>query len=529
MNAPLVPSLTTTDRLSTGGAAELGRRSLFGLGLAAGSAAFLAACGGTSTASVGAGAAAGGTLKFGWALVTSWDPVTSSAGWDVHALSLVYTGLTKLDEKANAVPALASAWKYNADGTQVTFTLRPGLTFSDGTVLDATAVKKSLERGRDYEKSLVAAQLTNFKAITAPDATTVVIDLKVTDYQVPNLLAGKTGHVVSPAAFTANAAGLALKPVGHGPFTLDSYVPQASAKLTKFAKYWDAGNILLDKFELYPAPEAATAVAALQSGRLDVAQIPGSQVDAAKAAGLEVQIDPSLVVSVLDVNITKAPFTDPKVALALKYAVDRKAIVATQTFGHATVNYQPFPEGYVGHAAGLDDAYAYDPAKAKALLAEAGHPDGVDVTLTTTAPQGQAEQLQAQLAQSGFRVKLETIPAAQATQIMYIQHDRPLAEDQFAGRESPVQAFQVLFGQQGLMNPGRQTPPELTAAIAKVVGTALDSPDYPVALQAATKLAVETQPNVFINSVPRILARRKNVTPVGAYLMAQRFEGVKVS
>ena len=122
-----------------------GRRGFLALGVTAGSAALLAACGGSeSAASVDAGGGQGtGTLRFGWALVTSWDPVFSSAGWDVHALSLVYTGLTKLDEKANAVPALARSWKYNDDGTQVTFALRPGLAFSDGTALDATAVKKS--------------------------------------------------------------------------------------------------------------------------------------------------------------------------------------------------------------------------------------------------------------------------------------------------------------------------------------------------------------------------------------------------
>jgi ABC-type transport system substrate-binding protein len=282
-------------------------------------------------------------------------------------------------------------------------------------------------------------------------------------------------------------------------------------------------------FELYPAPEPATAGAAIQSGRLDVAQISGGQVEAAKAAGLEVQINPSLVVTVLDVNVTKAPFTDPKVVLALKHAIDRKAIVDTQSFGHATVNYQPFPEGYVGHSPELANLYPFDPAKAKALLAEAGHPNGVELALTTTAAEGLPEQLQSQLARSGFTVKIETIPPAQATQIMYIQHDRALAVDGFAGRESPVQAFQVLFGEEGLMNPGRKSTPEIEAAIAEVVATPLDSPDYATTLQAATALAVRAQPNVFISSTPRILARRKNVTPVGSYLMAQRFEGVRVS
>lgn len=511
----------------------LGRRGFIGLGLATGSAAVLAACGDDTPSDAVAGGGGegkeGGTLKFGWALVTSWDPVTSSAGWDVHALSLVYTGLTKLDEKANAVPALAESWEYNADGTELTFTLRPNLTFSDGTTLDATAVKKSLERGRDQKDSLIAPQLINFKEISAPDATTVVITLGVTDYQVPNLLAGKTGHVVSPAAFEKDPVALALKPVGHGPFQLTEYVPQSSAKLTRFTGFWDAANIHLDAFELYPAPEAATVVAAIQSGQYDVATIPGSQVEAAKASGLEVQINPSLVVSVLDVNIDKEPFTDPQVALALKFAVDRQAIVDTVAFGHATVNYQPFPEGYVGFSPEVGEIYAFDPVKAKSLLAEAGYADGIDITLSTTAAEGLPELLQSQLAESGFRVKIETIPAAQATQIIYVNHEKALFTDSFAGRESPVQAFQVLFGEQGLMNPGRQTAPEVKEALAKVVGTPLDSPDYPAALQAATKTAVEHQPNVFISSTPRILARRKNVTAVAPYLTAQRFEGVRVN
>lgn len=432
---------------------RLSRRGFLGLGAAAGSSILLAACGSTdpgeAAASSGSSASSGGkptgTLKWGWSTVTSWDPVTSSAGWDVHALSLVYAALTKLDEKGTAVPALASSWKYAADGTSITFTLRDGLRFSDGAPVDAAAVKTSLERGRDYDKSLVAAQLANITDITAPDARTVVLKLATADYQVPNLLAGKTGMIVSPAAIAKDAAALATKPVGAGPFTLVSYVPNASAKLTRYDGYWDADNIRLQGFELYPLPEAATAVAAITSGRLDVAQIPGSQVQAAKGAGLEVQVIPSLVVAVLDVNTTLAPFDDPKIAEALKYAVDREALVKTQTFGNAEVNYQPFPKGYVGHDPSLDGIYALDQAKARQLIAEsryAGKP--VPVTLTTTVAAGLPEQLQSQLDAVGFATKIEVIPLAQATQIMYIQHSRALAVDQFAGRDSAVQAFQVV-------------------------------------------------------------------------------------
>ncbi|ABW11942.1 extracellular solute-binding protein family 5 [Parafrankia sp. EAN1pec] len=507
----------------------MGRRGFLGLGVLAGSSLLLAACGDDS-GSVSSAGKEGGTLRWGWSAVTSWDPVTSSAGWDVHALSLAYAALTKLDEKGNPVPALAESWKYNADGTQVAFTLRAGLTFSDGTPLNATAVSKSLARGRDFAGSLVAAQLANVKTLAADDdARTVTIGLAATDYQIPSLLAGKTGMIVSPTAFEKDAKGLATKPVGAGPFRLTEYVPNQSAKLVRFPEYWDKANIHLDAFELYPAPEAATAVPALQSGRLDVAQIPGSQVEAAKAAGLEVQIIPSLVTTVLDVNITMKPFDNPKVVEAFKHALDRKALADTQTFGLGVVNYQPFPPGYIGHEPSLENAFPYDPEKAKKLLAEAGFPDGVEVPLTTTgASSALAEQVQAQLAKVGVKITIETIPAAQATQIMYIQHSRALATDGFAGRDSAVQAFQVLFGEQGLMNPGRQTPPELTAALQKVRETPLDDPSYPTVLRAATKIAVEKMPNIFLFTTPRVLARKKNVSELGSYLAVQRFEGVRV-
>ncbi|MEU6119422.1 ABC transporter substrate-binding protein [Streptomyces sp. NPDC047117] len=504
----------------------LGRRSFLGLALGAGSAFALSACGGRATTAA-AGEAA--TLKWGWDLPTSWDPVTSSAGWDVHALSLVYSGLTKLDEKGNAVPALARSWKYNDDGTAVTFTLRKGLTFSDGTPLDATAVKKSIERGRDAPKSLIASQLVGVRKAVARDARTVELQLVEPDYQFPALLAGKTGMVVNPKAFEKDAGSLATRPAGSGPYTLTSYVQNSRALLRRNPRYWDAGSIKAENFELYPLPEESTVVASLTSGQYNVAQIPGSQVEAARAAGLQVQVIPSMVVRVLDVHIGKEPLTDPDVALALKYAVDREELLKTAAFGHGEVTRQFFPKGYAGHDEALEKLFPYDPEKAKRLLAKAGHADGLEITLTTQQAEGAAELIQAQLKKVGITAKIETIPAAQATQIVYVQRSKALYFDQFAGRDAATQAFQVLFGKEGLMNPGRTTSPELEKALDTVRRTPLDAPEYPEVLQKATGIAVRTMPNVFLYTVPRILARNAQVSEIPAYAVVQRFEGVTVS
>ena len=520
------PSYTSATP-ATSAARPFSRRGFFGLGLGAGGSLLLAACGASAVgAATASGSGPGGTVKWGWDLPTSWDPVTSSAGWDVHALSLVYAGLTQEDEKGDPVPALAGGWKYDAGGTRVTFALRPGLKFSDGTALDAAAVKKSIERGRDARNSLIASQLTTVKTVTAADATTVVIDLSAPNFQLPSLFAGKTGMIVSPAAFEKDPGGLALKPVGAGPFTLTSYTQNAKATLVRNPGFWNAAQIKIQNFELYPLPDPSTVVAGLESGQYNVASIPGGQVAAAKAAGLQVQVIPSLVVAVLDVNNTIAPFDDPNVVEALKYAVDRKALLQTASFGYGEVAYQPFPKGYAAYDPSLEGVYAHDPAKARSLLAQSRYGANPALTITTATAAGVPEQLQAQLQAAGFRVKIEVIPQARFTQIVYIQHSRALTVDGFAGRDSTAQAFQVLFGTAGLLNPGRSASPELLAAVAKISRTPLDSPHYASVVQAATALAVKQEPNVFLYTEPRILARSAGVSAIPAYTVVQRFEGV---
>ncbi len=511
---------------------RISRRGALGLaaGVGVGGVLTLSGCGSAADAADAAGGAAGvgGTVKWGWDLPTSWDPITSSAGWDVHALSLVYAGLTQEDESGAAIPALASGWTYNAAGTEVTFTLRPGLKFSDGTALDATAAAKSLERSRTGSGSLVASQLTSVASITAQGTDKVVVKLNAPNFQIPTLFAGKTGMIVSPAAFEQDAGALALKPVGAGPFQLTSYTENASASLVRFAGFWNAAQIHIQNFELYPLPDSSTVVAGLESGQYNVASIPGSQVAAAKAAGLQVQVIDSLVVAVLDVNDAVAPFDDDNVVLALKYAIDRKALLQTAQFGYGDVAYQPFPKGYVGYNDAIGDIYALNQAKAKQLLAASKYGPNPTVTISTAAAAGVPEQLQSQLQAVGFNASIKVIPEAQFTELVYIQHSQQLAVDAFAGRDSAVQAFQVLYGAQGLLNPGRHTISQLQSELTTVNQTPLDSSKYAGVLQQATATAVAQAPNVFLYTEPRILARSSSVSAIPEYLVVQRFEGVKV-
>jgi ABC-type transport system substrate-binding protein len=517
-------ALIRTQKSDSATRVSMNRRSLLGIGLGAGMVFALEACsgGGSSVAS----GTSSGKITWAWQLPTTWDPVTSSAGSDVQMLALTYDPLTALDNAGNAVGWLAESWKYNNEGTRVTFTLRKGLTFSDGSPLDATAVAKSIERARTQKGSLVAPQMADIKTVTADGDLDVVVELLGVNYQYPLLFAGKTGMVVNPAVFEKDAASLATKPAGSGPFSLTKYTENDHAELKKNPHFYLADEIKVATFDLYPQPDPTTAVASASSGQYNVVRIPASDIEAAKAAGLEVQILNSMFVSVLDVNVTKAPFDNPAVVEALKYGIDRETIRKVSNFGVGDVNYQPFPKGYVGHDDSLDDLYAYNPTKAKQILAAAGL-TGVKATFTVPAPAPPAaEQIQAQLKEIGIELTIETIPQAQFTQVAYIDHQKQICYDGFAGRESPVQAFQVLFSDTGLMNPGRQANPELKAALGKVQATPTDDPSYAALLQAATKLAVTSYPNTFLYGAPFVIVRPKSVTTLKQHPSLRRFEGV---
>jgi ABC-type transport system substrate-binding protein len=497
----------------------------------------LAACGSGSpseSAAVAAASGASGTLNWEWELPTSWDPVTSSAGWDMHVLGLVYASITTLNAKGDVQPGLASSWKYAADGKSVTFTLRPGLKFSDGSPLTATSVKENIQRGLTQSNSTVASELSVISKVTVTSPTSFTLDLSQVDYQVPDLLAGKDGMIVNPAYFK-DVASLATKPEGAGPFALTSYVPDSHANLVRNASYWDASQVRIANFNVLSITQPEQILSALESGQVNVAYIAGNQVAAAKAAGFKIDVIPSEVVNELDIQTTTAPFNNPKVVEAINYAINRQAILQVQASGYGAVAYQPFPAGFVGYDSSLADEYPYNPAEARQLLAQAGYAKGLSITLTSEAgtDDALAEQIQGQLQQVGISVTIKDIAADTSTQFLYLDKSISFAIDGTAGRMSPVEMLDVLYSQQGLMNvtgKATTTPPAVSSALSEALTVPLDSPGYPAALQNAVKTAVQQEPiHIWLYTNPRIFAYSPAVSGIPSDLVQQRWEGVTVS
>ncbi|MGB3732331.1 ABC transporter substrate-binding protein [Microbacterium sp.] len=491
----------------------------------------MAAC--ASGASGDAGSAGHQTvLRWSMGLPTSWDPVASRTGFDINTISLAYASLTQLDAKGDVTPGLAKSWKYDATGKAITFTLREGLKFSDGTPLDAEAVKAHFERGKTQADSHLRDQLADLAGVTADSSTQVTLHLSEVDYQIPYLVAGRTGAIASPAA-AEDPAKLAIDPVGAGPFVLTEFVPESHATFVKNKDYWDAKDIHIDKLELSTALDAATVVSAVQSGSVDVARLPATQLDQAKAAGLNVTIADTLAVNDASLNLNKAPLNDPAVIEALRYTFDRKAFVDAITAGKGTAVHQPFPKGYIAYNPEVEKLWSYDPAKARQILSDAGYKDG-QLSIEITAHAGgelDAQLTQSQLKAVGIDSTIRLVPAGSTTwqDDVYVAKSPQLALDGTIGRESPVANLLATYGPAGIMNlSGPHSSPEFQKALDAVRATPIDSPDYPTVLRAAVRAGVEQSPTNYLYTSPWIFISAPAVSDLNLLPSQVRWEGVRV-
>jgi peptide/nickel transport system substrate-binding protein len=468
------------------------------------------ACAGSSGA---AGGASGGGATLKWAtsyFPTHWDPVVSGSGAQFRELALVYASLTRTDARGNAVPDLARSWEYNKTGDEVTFHLRPNLKFSDGTPVDASAVKQAIDRAKTQKNSALFGDLTSIKSVTTSGTLDVVIHLTQVDYQIPLLLGERVLQIASPKAAT-DPGKLDQQPVGAGPFVVTQLIPGSKVVLKKNPAYWDAKDIHIEHAELISAPDPATVVSGLQTGVYNFADIEPSQAKAAKAAGLDVFVQPGFNAANISLNVNKVPFTDPRVVDAVRYAVNRQEFVDKLTFGYGKATDQPFPPGYIAYDPQSAGRYPYDPAKAKQLLAAAGYrPGQIKLDLVIPAADPAAEIVQSQLAAVGITLNIK-VDKNWATP--FFAKDLTISLYSTTGRDSAVQTLTAHFGPHGPLNlSSPYEPAGFEAAVAKVRQTPLDAADYSQVLQAATRAGLQSRALVFTYSSPNLFAKSKAIS-----------------
>ena len=383
-----------------------------------------------AAAPVNGGAPARRPLTLGMVLEPpALDPTAGAAAAIAEVvLYNVFETLVHVGPHGKISPLLAERWHASDDQKVWTFILRPDVRFQNGKPCDAQAVKASFERAG--AKDSVNKDRPFFAAMTAieaRDARTVVIRLSSPDADFLFQLGQATAVIVEPGTVATNAA----QPVGTGPYRLGNWRRGASLQLVAWEGFREPAAIQFSPVTFRFIGEPAAQMAALMAGEVDVFPRVTERAEARFRGNTQwrVQVSSSRAKTLVAINHRRKALADVRVRRAIAAAIDRQAVLKAGQLGHGTPigsHYTPDAPGYVD----LTTVNPYDPARAKALLKEAGVPLPLSLVMTVPptpyARQG-AQVVMAQLAKVGIVVRLQQVEWAQWLQGTYRNHDYDLS------------------------------------------------------------------------------------------------------
>jgi glutathione transport system substrate-binding protein len=354
--------------------------------------------------------------------LTGLDPADLNDNVSQSAARLMFEGLYILDHDMKLVPALAESYETNEEATEFIFHLRKGVSFHDGTPFNAAAVKFSFDRTGNPANHLKRQSLFSLVDHTdVVDDYTVRVVLKYPFGAFVNDIAHPGAMIVSPKSVQEFGKEVMRHPSGTGRYEFVSWSAD-TLKMKKNEHYWKPGLPKLDSITYRSVPENGARIAMQQAGEAQfIYPVPPEMIRALEnSATIKIFEQPSILERYVALNNMRKPFDDPRVRQALNYAVDKRAYIKVVYSGHAdpldsvTPPLLPFYQ--------RQGAWPYDPAKAKALLAEAGYPNGFETTLTggaSTLIQRGMQFIQQQLAAVGVTVKVEPLEAGVLTAKMF--------------------------------------------------------------------------------------------------------------
>ncbi|MBY6141445.1 ABC transporter substrate-binding protein [Leisingera daeponensis] len=343
------------------------------------------------------------------------DPTSAAAqAIDSVVYSNVFEGLTRFMGDGSVVPGLAESWEISEDGTVYTFKLREGVTFHDGSAMDAEDVKFSLDRARAEDST--NAQKALFEGITAVDAVdpqTVQITLEAPNGSLLFNLAWGDAVIVAPESIDS----IKTNPVGTGAYTFQEWVQGDRITLARNPDYWgDQPALASATFKFISDPTAAfAAMMAEDIDAFDNFPAPENLPQFDADPRFQVLVGSTEGETILSTNNKQPPFDDIRVRQAVAHAIDRQAIIDGAMFGYGTpigTHFAPHHPAYKD----LTGMSAHDPEQARALLAEAGFPDGFETTLHLPPPsyaRRGGEIVAAQLAAIGIKAEIINVEWAQ--------------------------------------------------------------------------------------------------------------------
>jgi peptide/nickel transport system permease protein/peptide/nickel transport system substrate-binding protein len=399
------------------------------------------------------------------------DPVTGRSGGDHQFLYPLYDTLVQWDPKTLAArPGLAQSWTYKDDTTLV-LELRPGVTFHDGTPLDAEAVKFNLDRALGDAKSNIKVDLSSVDSVEVSGPTTVTIKLKAQDRSLPLILSDRAGMMASPTAVKAGGGSIDRAPVGAGPWKFVKWDDAAIVVYERNPAYWDKGIPKVDRLEMKVIPEVATGVRSVMAGENDVvvAVPPMQKVILDRSDKVAVYATPSLYLHMIYVDFSKPPFNDVRVRKALNLAIDRSIFNKLALAGLGQPATTLFPTEFWAYDPSLTDILAYDPERAKALLKEAGTPEVTftGITYSDQAAVKRQEILIEMWRKVGIKAQMRTASVPEASSAFFFQRQIDTFVAAITSRPDPSMGLYTLFGKSSPYNGGRQEIPGMEAALAE--------------------------------------------------------------
>lgn len=347
------------------------------------------------------------------------DPHISTKSQDKVVFGMMFNGLVRFKPgtmaSSSIEPDLAESWTSSEDGLKWTFKIRKGVQFHDGYgELTAADVVYSLKRAGDPNRSSVSSDYAEVASIEALDDYTVKITLSKA---VPSLLGIVAnyhgGNIISKKAGEEMGDDFKSHPIGTGPFEFKELVSGQYLSMEAHDEYY-LGAPKIDNVTLRYIKSASTRELAYKNGELDI--FLGTREDRwvnrmKKSGGAIIDVFEPGELRTLHINTTVPPFDDLRVRQAVSHAINREELVAFIGASVARANEAPVPDGYLGHASKIP-GLPFDLEKAKALLVEAGYPDGFSskVFITAQTPLLAPMQIiQAQLAKVGIKLELEVV------------------------------------------------------------------------------------------------------------------------
>lgn len=359
----------------------------------------------------------GGTLKISHSIrIATLNVLSNSGPAEYPVMDMVYSGLTRIGLNNQPMPDLAESWEGNPEATEFTFKLREGVTFHDGTPCtskDVVATYKAI-LNPDIPASAVSV-LDMVETIEAVDDTTVRFKLKTPYADLPTSTAHANARILSAAALAGDLSALDTQVNGTGPFKLENYDSARITRLVKNENYFIPGKPYLDAVEMHLFPDLAAETTNFLLGDVDVMLVV-QQADferIAAAPGIKALRVPSGRYVNVVMRQDQPPFDDVRVRKALAMSVDRQLLVDIVLEGLGRPAHDNILSPEFKYRIDTPEI-PYDPEVAKVLLAEAGHPDGIKLTLVASNRPAIRSQVAIAIKQmalpAGFDIEVETMP-----------------------------------------------------------------------------------------------------------------------